>query len=220
MVEQMRPDLFTDDPARNETVVAEGVSFENFLTQYAEQHAEWLMGKVILVVSNNRFHHEILLWLSRVLGFYLDLKPVGTLFLAGYSMFISDEQPAREPDLLIILNEHRDRLKRNHVEGPADFAVEIVSPESSKRDWGDKMNEYETAGVSEYLLIDPMRKLADIYALGEDGYYYRRPLDEQGRMISNVLPGFALDPNFLWRDDRPAGYELVALVEQMTGDAG
>jgi len=195
--------------------VAEGVSFEDFLTLYAEQHAEWLMGKVILVVSNNKLHQEILLWLARLLGFYLDLNPIGKLYLAGYPMYISDEHPAREPDLLILLNEYQDRLKDNYVDGPANFVVEIVSPESSKRDWGDKMDEYEATGVNEYLLVDPFRQTADIYALGDDGRYHRRPLDAQERITSGILPGFALDPTLLWRDDRPGGEDLVELVRQM-----
>jgi Uma2 family endonuclease len=215
MVDQAHPQQITDDPARNETIVAENVSFEEFLTLYAEQHAEWLMGKVILVVTNNKRHQEILLWLARLLGFYLDLNPIGKLYLAGYPIYISDDQPSRQPDLLIVLNEYQDRLKENFVAGPANFVVEVVSPESSKRDWGDKMDEYEAAGVDEYLLVDPLRKMADIYALGDDHRYHRRPLNEQDRITSGILPGFTLDPALLWRDDRPGGADLVALVQGM-----
>lgn len=95
--------------------------------------------------------------------------------------------------------------------------IEIVSPESSSRDWGDKMVEYEAAGVPEYWLVNPLRTTADVWELGRDGLYHRRALDEQGRITSGVLPQFALDPQILWRDEHPAGPELV---QQMMSDAG
>jgi Uma2 family endonuclease len=220
MVEQLRPDLFTDDPARNETVVAEGVSFENFLEFFAEKHAEWLMGKVILIVTNNTLHQRIQMFLGTLLNLFLGYKSLGQILSAGVSMYISDNQPARQPDLLVILNEHRDRIKAQYIAGPADIAIEIVSPESSKRDRGDKVDEYEAAGVQEYWLFDPLRRDAVIYELGVEGRYHVRPLDKHGRVTSGVLPGFALDPALLWQDEHPAGPEMVALVEQMTSDAG
>lgn len=220
MVEQIHPNPVTDDPARNETVVAEGVSFENFLEFFAEKHAEWLMGKVILIVTNNTIHQRLQMFLGTLLNLFLGYRSLGQILPAGVPMYISDEQPARQPDLLVVLNEHRQRIKAQYIEGPADIAIEIVSPESSKRDRGDKVDEYEAAGVREYWLFDPLRRDAVIYELGAEGRYHARPHDSQGRITSGVLPGFALDPAILWQDEHPAGPEMVALVEQMTSDAG
>ena len=215
MVEQLHSQQITDDPARNETIVAEGVSFENFLKFFAEQHAEWLMGKVILVVTNNTFHQQIQTLLVTLLNLFVSYRSLGRVLSAGVPMFISENQPAREPDVLVVLNEHADRIKRNQIEGPADIVVEIVSPESSKRDRGDKLVEYEAAGVPEYWLFDPLRSEAVIWEMGDDHRYHRRPLDEVGRITSGVLPGFALDPALLWREQPPAGEELIELVRGM-----
>ena len=46
--------------------------------------------------------------------------------------------------------EHLDRLTDSHLSGPADLAVEIVSPDSLGRDRGDKFAEYGAAGIPEY----------------------------------------------------------------------
>jgi Uma2 family endonuclease len=218
MVEQIRPESLTNDPARHEIVVAESVGFDDFLRFFAEEHAEWLMGKVILVVSNNVLHQRIQMFLGTLFNLFLGYRSLGQVLSSGVPMHISDNQPAREPDLLVILNENRDRIQVNRLEGPADIAVEIVSPESSTRDWGDKMAEYETAGVREYFLVDPLRTEAVIWELGADGHYHRRAVDSQGRITSGLLPGFALDPTVLWQDDLPEGADLVALVQQMVGE--
>jgi Uma2 family endonuclease len=94
--------------------------------------------------------------------------------------------------------------------------VEIVSPESAERDRGDKLTEYEAAGVQEYWLFDPLRQEASIYSLAKDGRYRRLPLDAAGSIVSYLLPGFVLDPALLWREEMPTGPELIELVQGMT----
>jgi Uma2 family endonuclease len=196
------------------------ISFEDYLKQYADYEGartEWLAGEVgIYPMSNNAQHNEIFSFLSALLRLFVGMHKIGRLITAGIPMKWSDDQPAREPDLMILLNDHIDRLKSTYVDGIADIVVEIVSPESDERDHGKKFLEYEAAGVPEYWRLDPIRSLAVIFALGEDGRYRPLPLDEQGRLVSRVLPGFALDPSILWQDHLPDGMELFTLAQAMT----
>jgi hypothetical protein len=95
MVEKTFPhNEISDDPAYGETVIAESVSFENFLKYFAEQHAEWLMGKVISVVTNNTRHNAILGLLHHLFGLYMSFKGLGRVLLAGVPMKIADKKPA------------------------------------------------------------------------------------------------------------------------------
>ncbi len=120
-----------DDPLEGEIVIAENVTFEEFLTRFAEQRAEWIDGKVILLtMSNNTPHQLILGFLYSLFGLYLGFKGLGQVLLAGVPMSLPNVNPKREPDLLIVLNDHLDRIKLNYLDGPADIVVEIVSPES------------------------------------------------------------------------------------------
>jgi Uma2 family endonuclease len=134
-------------------------------------------------------------------------------------MYISDELPAREPDLLVILTNHREQIRENWLEGPADVVVEIVSPESLVRDRGDKFKEYQDAGVAEYWFFDPLSREAFVYELGSDGHYHSRALDSQGRITSGVLAGFALDPTILWDHENLVHIKLNVLVQQMLDSA-
>lgn len=215
MVDNTLPQQHIQDGRRDGAVLAENVSFDNFLQFFGEHHAEWIVGKVISVVSNNKAHQLLLVLLTKLIGLYLDFKQTGQLFSAGYPMLVHPGQPAREPDLIVLLTGNSHRAKQNYLDGPADVVVEIVSPESGVRDRGDKFEEYEAAGVSEYWLFDPLRKEAIFYLLGTDGLYHPVPLDGQGRLQSSVLPGFTLSPALLWRDEPPNGAEIIALVQGM-----
>lgn len=196
------------DPFHNETIIAENISWEAFLKHYGHIHAEWHEGRVIRIVNNVQ-HQVILLFLGTLFSTYLKLANLGRVLLAGVPMKVDTGKPAREPDLLIVFNEHYDRIRPTSLEGPADIVVEIVSPESVNRDHGDKLREYELASVQEYWLLNPINRISDVYALHEDGHYRRLPLDAQRRVYSQLMPGFAFDPALLWRDEPPVGVELV-----------
>lgn len=195
------------------------MTFHEYLKAYHSVEGvrtEWLAGEVaIYKITSSTQHNQILGFLYRLLDDVLSRKGLGIVLLAGIPMYWSDEKPAREPDLLVVFNEHQVRIKATHLDGIADIVVEIISPDSDGRDRGDKFVEYEAAGVPEYWLFDPIRSEAVIYALGEDKRYHARAKDAQGRLVSSVLPGFAPDPAVLWRGTLPRGPELVSLVEQM-----
>lgn len=204
------------DTLVHETVLASGLTYEEYMQQFMgdERRTEWVNGEVILIV-NNVLHNRILSFLNTLLTLYLGFKPIGEVLLAGVSMYIGEDKPAREPDLMVVLNEHRERIEPNRLNGAADIVLEIVSPESRDRDYFIKYHEYAAAGVPEYWLIDPLRQQADIYLLGEDHRYRRAPLDGEGRLVSPLLPNFALDPALLWSDPLPSGAVLFEMVKAM-----
>jgi len=60
--------------------------------------------------------------------------------------------------------------------------------------------------------------ILSLYQLGDDWRYRRAALDSEGRLVSPLLPDFALDSEILWQDELPTGPELMALVNAMVGD--
>lgn len=191
------------------------VSFHDFLKLYEGQRAEWLMGRVEVYVTNNVKHQAVLLFLSNLLNYFVSLKNLGQVLLAGVSMYVGDDIPAREPDLIVVLNEHLERIKPTYLDGVGDVVFEVVSPESVARDYGAKFQEYEQAGVPEYWLIDPMREATYLYVLGEDKLYHLVKPNEAGELASLVMPGFTLNPQVLWQDVLPNGVQIVEMAQKM-----
>jgi Uma2 family endonuclease len=192
----------------------QNISFQDYLKAYNSvegMRTEWNAGEVESYKTTNNLQHQRLIgFLVALLGYFLDRDKLGEVILAGFPMYLSDDKPAREPDLMVILNDHRDRLKPTYLDGIADLVVEVVSPESDERDHGKKLLEYEAAGIPVYWLIDPLRREVDVYVLGDDQRYHR-----VAGLTSGVLHGFVLDPQILWQESLPDGATLLALVEQM-----
>jgi len=195
-------------------ILAEDMSFEEFVKRYDGFKVEWNAGKVIQKPPKNEIHQVFLGIIHTLFFLYLSKTQVGRVFLHGYQMFIGDDKPAHQPDLLIVLKAHYDRIKPEYLDGAADVIVEILSPATGATDRGLKFEEYETARVAEYWLIEPDAKRMYLYVLNAEGYYKLQQPDAT-RYSSQVLKGFILDSAWLWRDELPAGQELIDIVQAM-----
>ncbi len=196
-------------------ILEENVSFADYLDRYDGQRVEWHAGTVVEKMSNNTRHNVILLFVAQLFSFYVDFKSTGKVLLAGIPMFINKDQPAREPDLMVVLNENASRITSQYVDGAADLVVEIISPATGHVDRGEKFTEYEESGVREYWIIDPQRQEVLLYVLNDAGLYQRQERGENGKFASALLSGFAIDPEILWREQLPQGMEIVQLVQEM-----
>src|SRR5262249_57909952 len=129
------------------------------------------------------------------------VQQLGKVFDAPFLMKLA--RSAREPDVLFVANDHLNRMRATLLDGPADLAVEIISPESIGRDRGVKFREYEQAGIREYWLIDPEAQRAEFYQLDAKGKYQVVPPGEDGIYHSAIVPGFWLREEWLWQDTLP-----------------
>lgn len=195
-------------------ILATDITFAAYQDQFAGQHAEWINGVVIAMSPVSKKHDDISQFLSVLFTLYLLKRAVAVLRTAPTTMYLGDDLPAREPDLQIILNEHAERNTDTYVDGPADWVIEIVSPESSARDRGIKFDEYERGGVNEYWIIDPQRDELLAYRRDEEGIYQPISSDEDGHITSATLPDFRLEVAQLWQVPLPAE-TYTALVERM-----
>jgi len=128
---------------------------------------------------------------------YVDERSLGTVLSPPFQMRCSDTAPGREPDLLFVAKSNRDRIQKTFLDGPADLAVEIISPESRTRDTIDKLREYESGGVMEYWVIDPAERVAAFYQRGDAGQYEQKAV-QVGVYRSGVIEQFWLRTDWLW----------------------
>jgi len=186
------------------------MSLQEFL-EWADEDvwAEWEDGEVIFLSPSSFGHQKIVGFLATLLHLFLEERDMGEVLTAPFSMWLTVSKRVREPDILVVLKENLDRIKKNFLDGPADLVIEIVSEDSMLRDEGTKFAEYELDGVKEYWLIDPERERADFFVLGEGGRFERKLPDRRGFYHSAVLKGFRLNVNWLWQSPLPKVSEVL-----------
>lgn len=196
-------------------VIATDVSFEAFLTQFDGQSVEWINGVVIAMSPVSRQHNRLSVFLIALFDFFLPLTNGGRSFHRPMVMRPRPDLSGRSPDIAIVLPGNFGIVQDNQLSDPADLVIEIVSPESHRRDRVEKFAEYEQGGVPEYWILDPIRRETLFYVRNSDGLYEPREPDDQGVYHSTVLPRLRLSVDVFWRDSLPGGPEIAALVEDM-----
>jgi Uma2 family endonuclease len=187
-------------------------NFEDFCEMVREdQKADLIDGVIYMASPENPDANKLFLWLASIMNIYARKKKLGEVYGSRVA-FKLDEEHGPEPDIAFILTEHLDRVKRGRVEGPADLAVEIVSPESVERDYDHKRELYEEHGIPEYWIIDEMEETVTLLRLKRGKYREVRP--KKGALHSEVLSGFWLRPEWLWQEPRP---DEIDTLEQILG---
>ena len=177
------------------------MSYEEYKhTEFEGGLTEWVDGEVIFHMPPKDEHQNVVEFLIELLGPFVRLFKLGKMRVAPFSMRISADGPAREPDLFFLAADHLDRLAETELNGAADLAIEVISDESVGRDRGDKFYEYQEGGVREYWIIDPRprKQRADFYVLDDNGMFQPIPIAANGIYRSSVLPNFWLNVNWLW----------------------
>jgi Uma2 family endonuclease len=119
-------------------------------------------------------------------------------------------------DMCFVANDNMDIAYKTYIEGAPDLVVEIVSPESTARDWHDKYFEYEAAGIPEYLIIDKLSPRIALFRLGNDGRYSGVP-EKDGKLHIASLPGFWIEPDWFFQTPLPSALAILrklGLVKQ------
>lgn len=189
------------------------LTYEEFLEWCDEDTlAEWVDGEIVMLSPASEPHQAIFGFLYSILSIFTKIRGLGVICPAPFQMKTGPNLPGREPDIIFVAQEHRDRLKETYLAGPADLVIEIISPESRLRDRGEKFAEYEMGGVREYWIIDQELKRADFYVLDMEGRYQRIIPDIHGAYHSRIISGFWLKLEWLWKEPLPLPLRAVAQI--------
>ena len=115
----------------------------------------------------------------------VELAGLGVVFSAPVDVQFSDHDIV-QPDLVVVLAEHSERITPTKLNGPPDLIVEILSPSTASTDLTLKKQLYERAGVPEYWIADSDTKTIDQYILQGDRYN-RAPAANPITTLANQL---------------------------------
>src|SRR5205807_2465318 len=98
------------------------------------QHVEWVDGEVIPMPPVGDTHQDFGGWLLALLRVYVDAGQLGAVRYEPFQMKTGPNLPGRAPDIFFVSKKNLSRLKKNHLQGPADVVIEIISPGSTAVD--------------------------------------------------------------------------------------
>lgn len=112
--------------------------------------------------SPYRAHQEIASKIHGEIYQFLKGKPCKVFY--EWDVVLSDDTVVK-PDIFIVCD--KKKITERNLQGAPDFVVEILSPQTKKRDKGIKLEAYRKYGVKEYWIVDPLYKEIEVYYFEE-----------------------------------------------------
>lgn len=132
------------------------------------ERAELIDGEMYMMAPPGRRHQSLVtsfVWTIR--SYIHEKKGDCEVYPAPFAVFLNaDNKTYVEPDISVICDP--SRLDDRGCNGAPDWVIEIVSPGSKRMDYFIKLFKYRTAGVKEYWIVDPDRKLVIVYEFEKD----------------------------------------------------
>lgn len=160
----------------------------DYLGLTTNRQVELNNGNLELLPVPTELHQLIAFYLCTALRNLGNENPPGIALLSPFRVRVSPTK-FREPDVMFMLNEHRDRRSERYWDG-ADLVMEVVSEDDPQRDLETKRIEYAQAKIKEYWIVDPRDRTITVLAMDENsGQYSESGHYSDGQLAISVLLG-------------------------------
>ncbi len=176
------------------TTPVTSITFEEYLT-YDDGtgfHYELVDGKLELMNPPTIEHFLIAKFLEQALD--AEIQRCSFPWLCFRESGVrTGRNKSRLTDLCVVtLEQAKELINASAVfQSPPLLIIEVVSPESVKRDYRYKRSEYAALEVPEYWIVDPMAAKISILLL-EEGLYEETVFTASQQIISRTFPELAI----------------------------
>jgi Uma2 family endonuclease len=183
---------------------------EYFYNEVAEfKKSEFILGEIIIHSPVKKEHNDILLSLVRLVDTYVKKNDLGYIGIVQFLIALSRND--YEPDLCFFKNEKAKDFKDEQSIFPApDLVVEILSKSTKKNDYGIKFEDYLAHNVTEYWIIDPVKKVVELYRISNKNEYELILKSGTGILKSEIITGFEIKIEAIF--DRKLSIEELARI--------
>ncbi|MBQ3975705.1 MAG: Uma2 family endonuclease [Lachnospiraceae bacterium] len=134
-------------------------TLEDYLKLPDDQRVELIDGFFYDMAAPTTIHQSIAGFLyKKFLDYVLENKGPCYPFISPVDVQLdADDKTVIQPDVLIVCD--RSKYRNGRIFGAPDLIVEVLSPSSRKKDMHIKLSKYYDAGVREYWIVDPEKKM-------------------------------------------------------------
>ncbi len=146
-------------------------TYDEYVTlSHDEIRYEIANGVLLATPMSTGYHQKTICEVSFYLQSHVKLAGLGLVIQTPFAVELSAKD-VFQPDILVVMNAHRDRVQEEKVVGAPDLVVEVSDPSTAAFDRLTKYDTYEYTGVLEYWLLNLERNTVEIFALDGDEYH-------------------------------------------------
>ena len=183
-----------EDESMVTTPTSEKISFEEYLSydDGTNKRYELVNGELLLMPPASFLHSDIIDFIADLIRAVARENKLDIKVKTGDVGVRTGIDSSRIPDLCVIDGEVWKSYRRDKsavISSGVLLAVEVVSPgaEQIKRDYTDKVAEYQNSGIGEYWIVDPIEQKITVGVLEKKGYS-KKVFTEDDAISSVIFP--------------------------------
>ncbi len=175
-------------------------TYARYLRETAEgEYFTVIGGEKIVSPSPTFFHQEINGRIFQLLSAWAKQTGENKVVFSPLDVVLSENEIA-QPDLMVVLSEHRARITERNIRGAPDLVVEILSPGSVRLDREKKRALYARHAVPEYWIVSPGERTVEVLQLRGAQYDLAALYEEGETLQSPLLSGFTCNTREIFED--------------------
>lgn len=131
-------------------------------------------------------HQDIVGEIFAYLRVHVKLAGRGRVLMAPLDVDLGPKN-VYQPDIVVVLNAHLDRVREKRIVGAPDLVVEVASPGTAAIDRLTKSEKYARAGIAEYWIIKPTTRTVEVMVLEDDEYHSLGVFSGQATLPSRIV---------------------------------
>ena len=153
---------------------------------------EIVNGVLIMTPAPSPEHQDIVGEIFSALRTHIKLAGLGRVFTGPIDVDLGPKN-VYQPDVVVVLNEHLNRVQEKKIVGAPDLVVEVASQSTAAFDRLVKYEVYARAGIAEYWIVKTASRTVEVLAL-ENGEYrspglFRGEQTLPSRIVANLPVG-------------------------------
>lgn len=151
------------------------------------QRYEIVNGVLLITPAPNPDHQSIAARLTYYLFMHVELAGRGRVFPTPIDVELEPKN-VFQPDVVVLLNAHLDRVAAKKIIGAPDLVIEIASPGTATYDRVSKYDVYARAGIPEYWIVKPTNRTIEVLILENGEYYSSGIFRGEQPLSSRIVP--------------------------------
>jgi Uma2 family endonuclease len=152
---------------------------------------EIVNGVLVMAPSPTPEHQSIAVRIAYYMFPHIELAGIGRLFTAPIDVDLGPKS-VYQPDLVIVLNTHLDRVAEKKITGAPDLVIEVASPSTAAYDRLTKYEKYAHAGITEYWIVKPTSHTVEVLVLEGEEYRSLGIFRGEQTVLSRIMPNFPI----------------------------
>lgn len=149
-------------------------------------------GELVMTPSPAPYHQIVLRKIGFELVKFVEERKLGEVIYSPIDVYFSETE-TYQPDIIFIPKERLHIIGEKKIESAPDLVIEILSPATAYYDLRHKRRIYESSGVKEYWIVDPMEKGIEVYENIGGEFKLFSHAQQSGMVNSKLLDGFKVE---------------------------